>query len=1087
MPGIEERTARRRVRGMLQAVADDVANLPAEALRSLYPALVEAEKETARALAAWLENVEDGSDRFTAHQYRKVLAQLRTVRKAALRRVRKEPEWTKEVEEAMHEGLRSASQRGGELATRHIHDELATFSGVFGHSLGLIPLEQAAIMARGEEALVPRFRASAHRYAGAVWKDMKRQFAIGVARNETIDQLTNRMRRLGGPKGWVATRGVAGEPESREEYIAEGLFRRYRHWAERVARTECLHGYNVHAEGGIAEAKAIDEGIKRRWDATLDSRRCLTCQGLHGEVVEVGEAFSDGSRHPPAHPNCFPGTVAVSGKAEAGLCAYYKGPLVELETAGGLVLAVTPNHRVAMPAGFAPASTIQEGDQVLCDRSEVWRPGSTGERSPPIHDVFRTLLANRPHVRVVASDENLHGDGTFCNGDICVVGADDGISVGIHPGPLEPLLFGPTADLSTTLAEVAGESVSADRRFIVELLNEGQVVPDRITKIRNIEFSGYVYDLQSPHGWIVAQGIVTSNCRCAVVAWHDDWKEDYEEPTAGEMMRPLGGAGAEGQMSPEQRRAAKREAVRRHRAKKLAEQFAKRKLPPVPGKPPVKPLLPPKPGLPVPGETKEERRKRLKREASARYRAKKAKEKAKRAKKPVKPKKPKSKRPPMIPGELKEDRRKRLRKEAAERRKTKLIVAKAKKEAAEEKLEAKKRAIIEKTRAKAKAKQQKELEEQQESPPGAAFIKDVTWTDEDARTVLSVKNDLLTLARGKIEEDFASRYTLQKQGKPGGTMSIKEMNGTFGQRWSSGNIEIAPGQVAKARDLAAIMSSKKKRDRFREWGDLVTQKTDIKRELRGDFFWKEKNKKRRIKILVDNARRVARIDAELGGYKDKERFVEIEARLIKITYDDPGRASPALEAERVALRKEKNGLKKRRKFTAAEIVTFKRADALTDGMRTIYHESLHSMGADIDGGGTGSGYASSVIEEVTTELCARAEVHRIWGGTIKKEGGTYGMRYIDPIAELLAERLRITPVEAFNVLTEMSQAYKTLRTSKVYFREGGERVALEKFSELLPERFDLDEKTSATVRKALRGKLIILRNKDRKGSLRWGF
>lgn len=698
----EERDiAKHRVRAMLHGIADDVDHLPDKSLRHLMPALVQAEKEVAASLKEWLATAEPlgelkGSDRFTAHHYRKLLLQLRTARKAGVKQLRKEPFWTKELEREMFAGLNSARVRGGELATRHIQEEVATLSATFRHSMGPIPLKQAAIIARGERTIVPRIRTSSKRYAGAVWRDMKAQLAVGVVRAETVDQLTNRLQRLGGPRGLVALRGVTGEPGAREEYIAEGLFRRYRHWAERVVRTETINSYNLAADEGIKEAKEIDDGIKRRWDASLDSRLCVTCQDLHGEVVEVDEPFFDGSMHPPSHPNCFPGGMLVTGQFEAGLVVRYEGPIVELETARGLILAVTPNHRIAVPAGFVAAGTLAEGSEVLCDSDEAWvlPPAEIDEGECPafVEQIFAALGVDRPHRRSVSADEDLHGDGVWTDGDIHIVGSNgmapgdqhvewgvllaqrlldlgfpltaiveslrvrlrsldllgerhlataDGPPCGralaldggsIVSRPLQSFRIGSAANWNVHLAKPAGECLATDSTFIAELLHRypGQVAVDQIVEVRNREFSGHVYDLQSPNGWIVAQGIITSNCRCAVTAWHDDWDEDLEEPTMAEVQGVERDAAerqmAERQMTPGARRESKRAANARWRAKKKAEAEERKRraglpeptLPPKSKPPPIRPLAPP-PG----GETLEERRRRLKREVAARYRAKK--------------------------------------------------------------------------------------------------------------------------------------------------------------------------------------------------------------------------------------------------------------------------------------------------------------------------------------------------------------------------------------------------------------------------------------------------------------------------------
>jgi hypothetical protein len=56
----------------------------------------------------------------------------------------------------------------------------------------------------------------------------------------------------------------------------------------------------------------------------------------------------------------------------------------------------------------------------------------------------------------------------------------------------------------------------ADAHFASKLRQgfSGLISPDQIIKIRKYQWSGHVYDLQSPLGWLTANNIVASNCRC---------------------------------------------------------------------------------------------------------------------------------------------------------------------------------------------------------------------------------------------------------------------------------------------------------------------------------------------------------------------------------------------------------------------------------------------------------------------------------------------------------------------------------------------------------------------------------------------
>jgi hypothetical protein len=42
------------------------------------------------------------------------------------------------------------------------------------------------------------------------------------------------------------------------------------------------------------------------------------------------------------------------------------------------------------------------------------------------------------------------------------------------------------------------------------------ITRDEIVKIRNYNFSGHVYDLQSTSQLYITNGIVVKNCRCAI-------------------------------------------------------------------------------------------------------------------------------------------------------------------------------------------------------------------------------------------------------------------------------------------------------------------------------------------------------------------------------------------------------------------------------------------------------------------------------------------------------------------------------------------------------------------------------------------
>lgn len=276
-----------RVQHELAATSHQVAALPRIALAAVAPALAQAERETVRALRSWLATVEDGNERYTAQQRRNTLLHLRTAL-AAIER----------LNPSLLGGLSRASEASGAMSVRNLTTEVARFSEIFEGSAIRIQLNLGKILALADRALIPRFASSARRYVGNVRRDIERELAIGVLRGETIFELTNRLQRIGGPRIRPTNSLEAAND------IGEGLFTRYRYWAERVARTEVMNAYNVQLDEGLHETRDTIPDLRRRWDATEDSRTCPWCRDLDGEVRGLDEQFEDGLDGAPAHPNC---------------------------------------------------------------------------------------------------------------------------------------------------------------------------------------------------------------------------------------------------------------------------------------------------------------------------------------------------------------------------------------------------------------------------------------------------------------------------------------------------------------------------------------------------------------------------------------------------------------------------------------------------------------------------------------------------------------------------------------------------------------------------------------------------------------
>lgn len=283
---------RRDIADEMTRASLEVAQLERPALAALAPVLAQAQRETASVLRAWLA-AHPGDLRYTAARHTVLLGQL----SRAMATVRT-------LDPVLYAALVKRLPAGAAMAARHTVHEIVMMERRFEGMPVALPLNVTRILATGERAMIPRFRTSAARYAGNVGDDIRRELAVGVIRGESIFEMTTRLARLGGPRGAVALQGVVGDRSAIVEQIGEGLFRRYRYWGERVARTETQAAYNTQVDESLREARALIPDLRRRWDASLDLRVCVRCRELHGTTADIGGEFPGGYTDAPAHPCC---------------------------------------------------------------------------------------------------------------------------------------------------------------------------------------------------------------------------------------------------------------------------------------------------------------------------------------------------------------------------------------------------------------------------------------------------------------------------------------------------------------------------------------------------------------------------------------------------------------------------------------------------------------------------------------------------------------------------------------------------------------------------------------------------------------
>jgi hypothetical protein len=300
-------------------------------------------------------------------------------------------------------------------------------------------------------------------------------------------------------------------------------------------------------------------------------------QVLDGVKLPKGDPRWARIRPPNGYNSILPGTM-VEGVFDAASRAAYSGPVVVLRTAGGAWLAVTPDHPVLTRRGFVEAKLVRQGDELVQHGPALQRfvgragnrplafplpadGGVDGEQVPPgIQDVFDAFAAQGvgpvgasrlavdldgdakagySQIRVVRPDGLLRGDlaaelARKLFGEPSLVqahpaGAGGGDAV---PGAWQAYRLGRPPDLDPLPEKAFGDKGARAAVTLGQLFDRsaGQVRFDQVVGVDVRAWSGHVYDLQSPNGTIVANGLVVSNCRCQVLRVFDTDEHDVVEP-----------------------------------------------------------------------------------------------------------------------------------------------------------------------------------------------------------------------------------------------------------------------------------------------------------------------------------------------------------------------------------------------------------------------------------------------------------------------------------------------------------------------------------------------------------------------------
>ncbi len=348
-------------------------------------------------------------------------------------------------------------------------------------------------------------------------------------------------------------------------------------YAENIVRTNLstAQSNGMLQQAARPEVRAVAPAL--RYIAVGDRDTRANHRAASGMVLTADDPLMEVWKTPNGY-NSFVPETRVQGDVVSASKAAYSGPVVRIETRMGRRLTVTPNHPVLVAGrGMAPAQSVREGEYAVAHLPTlerfVPRPGDDGtpaplpfggaidkQQVPPsIEDVFhaaRAASVGGPAIESLSGPLPLdfHGDARFYKGDVHVVSVDGLLPADVrsvfreeidkfgfvHSGSAglaahaartvalrsdSTLRLGVVPQIDTTLLEPVADGV-ARGAYLLRQLEERyphEIALDEVIRVKILPHRGHVYDLQSPNGFIVAEGLFASNCRCrwalASVPW----------------------------------------------------------------------------------------------------------------------------------------------------------------------------------------------------------------------------------------------------------------------------------------------------------------------------------------------------------------------------------------------------------------------------------------------------------------------------------------------------------------------------------------------------------------------------------------
>lgn len=204
----------------------------------------------------------------------------------------------------------------------------------------------------------------------------------------------------------------------------------------------------------------------------------------------------------PFNCRCVLPEAYIAGVVRNATRSRYWGPAIEIKTASGHSLKLTPNHPVLTMSGYRPAGKLVAGDMV------VTQDGVAKSSRTKINTMFKSL--SEDHFGVIqkgsATDKEFHGDGVHVHTEV------------LHYSTDRPRRIDATPIFDKRVADVD---------LATHLRAQVGVILDEVVSVEPFDYDGFVYDLGTVSDFYSAThankagGIIVHNCKPSPVSKYE--------------------------------------------------------------------------------------------------------------------------------------------------------------------------------------------------------------------------------------------------------------------------------------------------------------------------------------------------------------------------------------------------------------------------------------------------------------------------------------------------------------------------------------------------------------------------------------